>query len=201
MDIAQEIGVKIRHYRKKKGMTVEQLADAVCKSKSSISKYESGQIVMDILSLYDIARALDVNVTQLMYLPPNGYTGASSGSVPAFFTNLSHFYMYYFDGRTNQVNRCVIDVASEIGTGVYHVHMYMNVKDFQHYTLCENLYEPAGAPESGYGDGSLSDRRPQPLHECPGEMGLVLWHFQPSPDAHLHQSAVVQDHSGGNAGI
>lgn len=72
MDIAQEIGVKIRHYRKKKGMTVEQLADAVCKSKSSISKYESGQIVMDILSLYDIACALDVKVTQLMYLPPTG---------------------------------------------------------------------------------------------------------------------------------
>ena len=141
VDIAQEIGVKIRHYRKKKGMTVEQLADAVCKSKSSISKYESGQIVMDILSLYDIACALDVKVTQLMYLPPTGYTGASSGSVPAFFTNLSHFYMYYFDGRTNQVNRCVIDVASKIGTGVDHVHMYMNVKDFQHYTLCENLYE------------------------------------------------------------
>ena len=75
MDIAQEIGVKIRHYRKKKGMTVEQLADAVCKSKSSISKYESGQIVMDILSLYDIACALDVKVTQLCTFRPPGISG------------------------------------------------------------------------------------------------------------------------------
>ena len=85
MDIAYEIGLKIRYYRKKKGMTVEQLAAAVCKSKSNISKYESGQIVVDILSLYDIARALDVKVTQLLYLPPSGYAGAPSGSVPAFF--------------------------------------------------------------------------------------------------------------------
>ena len=36
VDIAQEIGVKIRHYRKKKGMTVEQLADAaVCLGRSA----------------------------------------------------------------------------------------------------------------------------------------------------------------------
>lgn len=141
MDIAQEIGAKIRYYRKKKGMTVDQLAEAVCKSKSSISKYESGQVVMDILSLYDIARALDVKVTQLLYLPPSGYTGAPSGTVPAFFAGLSHFYMYYFDGRTNQVNRCVLDVSSEVEPGVFHVQMYMNVPDFRHYTHCENLYD------------------------------------------------------------
>ncbi|MCI7640078.1 MAG: helix-turn-helix transcriptional regulator [Clostridiales bacterium] len=141
MDIAQEIGLKIRYYRKKKGMTVEQLAAAVCKSKSSISKYESGQIVVDVLSLYDIARALDVKVTQLLYLPPSGYTGAPSGSVPAFFAGLSHFYLYYYDGRVNQINRCVLDISSEVEPGVFHALMYMNVGDYQHYTMCENLYE------------------------------------------------------------
>lgn len=141
MDIAQEIGAKIRYYRRKKGMTVDQLAAAVCKSKSSISKYESGQIGIDVLSLYDIARALDVRVTQLLYLPPSGYTGAPSGSVPAFFVGLTQFYMYYFDGRTNQVNRCVLDISAEEEQGVFHVQMYMNVKEYWHYTLCENYYE------------------------------------------------------------
>lgn len=62
----KNIGVKIRYYRKKKGMTVDQLAAAVCKSKSSISKYESGQIVMDILSLYDIARPLMPTSTKVL---------------------------------------------------------------------------------------------------------------------------------------
>lgn len=62
----RNIGVKIRYYRKKKGMTVDQLAAAVCKSKSSISKYESGQIVMDILSLYDIARPLMPTSTKVL---------------------------------------------------------------------------------------------------------------------------------------
>lgn len=141
MDIAQEIGAKIRYYRRKKGMTVDQLAAAVCKSKSSISKYESGQIGIDVLSLYDIAKALDVRVTQLLYLPPSGYTGAPSGSVPAFFAGLTQFYLYYFDGRANQVNRCVLDISAEEEQGVFHVQMYMNVKEYRHYTLCENYYE------------------------------------------------------------
>lgn len=122
---------------------MDQLAAAVCKSKSSISKYESGQITMDILSLYDIAAALDVRVTQLLYLPPSGYAGAPSGSVPAFFAGLSHLYMYYFDGRTNRVNRSVLDVSAEEEPGVFHVQLYMNVKDYRHYTVCENFYEGA----------------------------------------------------------
>ncbi|MDD5922151.1 MAG: helix-turn-helix transcriptional regulator [Eubacteriales bacterium] len=141
MGIAQEIGSKIRYYRKKKGMTVDQLAAAICKSKSSVSKYESGQIVMDIESLYDIAQALDVRVTQLLYLPPSDYEGPLSGSVPAFFAGLSHFYMYYFDGRIKQINRCVLDVSREMKPGVFHAQMFMNVPDYQNYTQCENWYE------------------------------------------------------------
>ena len=141
MNIAKEIGGKIRHYRKMKQMTVEQLAAAICKSKSCVSKYESGQITIDVVTLYEIAQTLDVKVTQLLHLPLTAQPGAPSGSVPAFFVGLSHLYMYYYDGRKNCINRCVMDIFSEVKPGVYQVQVYMNVDDYSHYQRCENLYD------------------------------------------------------------
>lgn len=141
MNIAKEIGVKIRCYRKRKHMTVEQLAAAICKSKSCVSKYESGQITIDIVTLYEIAQKLDVKVTQLLYLPLAARTGAPSGSVPAFFSGLNHLYMYYYDGRKNRINRCIVDIFSEVEPGVYQVQVYMNVDDYSHYQMCENFYD------------------------------------------------------------
>jgi len=141
MNIAKEIGAKIRHYRKMKHMTVDQLATAICKSKSCVSKYESGQITIDIVTLYEIAQKLDVKVTQLLYLPLVTRTGATSGSVPAFFVGLDHLYMYYYDGRKHQICRCIIDIFSEVEPRVYQVQVYMNVNDYSHYQMCENFYD------------------------------------------------------------
>ncbi|MCB2342863.1 helix-turn-helix domain-containing protein [Clostridium estertheticum] len=42
--ITNEIGKKIRLFRKSKGLTIQQLADLVRKSKSTVSKYENGDI-------------------------------------------------------------------------------------------------------------------------------------------------------------
>lgn len=44
MNVAQETGALIRYYRKERQMTVEQLAAAICKSKSCVSKYETGRL-------------------------------------------------------------------------------------------------------------------------------------------------------------
>ena len=121
-------------------MTVEQLAAAICKSKSCVSKYETGQIAVDLPALYDIAAALDVRVTQLLYLPPVASSTAPFGVVPAFFAGLSQFFLYYYDGRSNQITRCVVDIINENERGVYRVQMFMNVKDYNRYHLCENVY-------------------------------------------------------------
>ena len=51
------VGSRIRFYRKLKNMTQDQLAAAIHKSESTLSKYESGQIAIDVGSLYDIASA------------------------------------------------------------------------------------------------------------------------------------------------
>ena len=91
MDISHETGDRIRYYRKKKQMTIDQLAAAICKSKSCVSKYENGQIAVDLPTLYDIAAALEVRVTQLLYLPPDRTAGTPSGTVPAFLPGWTVF--------------------------------------------------------------------------------------------------------------
>ena len=46
--INDEIGKKIRKLRKNKNITLEELSSLIHKSKSTISKYEKGEISIDI---------------------------------------------------------------------------------------------------------------------------------------------------------
>ena len=102
-DINIEIGKLIRGARKKRGMTLNELAEVICKSQSTVSKYEKGEITVDIATLYDIADALRVHVEQLLYVRPERTELRAPGNNPAFFTDTSQFYSYLFDGRSNSL--------------------------------------------------------------------------------------------------
>ncbi|MBQ7283504.1 MAG: helix-turn-helix transcriptional regulator, partial [Oscillospiraceae bacterium] len=69
-DIKQYVGQRIRSYRKEQGMTLQQLADAIHKSRASVSKYENGEISIDVETLQDISNALDVEINQLVDYRP-----------------------------------------------------------------------------------------------------------------------------------
>ncbi|MBE5034711.1 helix-turn-helix domain-containing protein [Gallibacter intestinalis] len=139
-DINTEIGKLIRGARKKRGMTLNELAEVICKSQSTVSKYEKGEITVDIATLYDIADALRVHVEQLLYVRPERTELRAPGNNPAFFTDTSQFYSYLFDGRSNSLMRCVFDVLSKADERKYKIMMYMNFKDFDNYKNCENTY-------------------------------------------------------------
>lgn len=139
-DIALEIGQKIRHFRKQRNISLREMAETICKSKSTLSKYENGQIAVDIVTLYEIARALGIHVEQILYSQPMDSMPATLRPIPAFFRNNSQFYLYYYDGRNDSLNRCVLDVISQTETDQYKVMMYMNVESYAHYQNCENTY-------------------------------------------------------------
>ena len=48
------VGQRIQFFRKLKGFTQQQLADAIGKSKATVSKYEKGEISIDVETLNDI---------------------------------------------------------------------------------------------------------------------------------------------------
>ena len=60
--ISQHVGSRIRMYRKMRGLTIQQLADQIHKSRASVSKYETGEITLDIETLHEISQVLQVHM-------------------------------------------------------------------------------------------------------------------------------------------
>ena len=84
-------------------MSQEQLAMKIFKSKSTLSKYESGKIPIDIETLYLIASELEVEMSSLV-----DYAIPSKTQMPLYrdpFDNSDRIYMYYFDGRSNRTTK------------------------------------------------------------------------------------------------
>ena len=52
--INRYVGSQIRKYRKSCNWTIQQLADAIHKSRATVCKYERGEISIDIAALYEI---------------------------------------------------------------------------------------------------------------------------------------------------
>lgn len=139
-NITREVGSRIRYARKSRGMSMDELAQAIYKTRSAISKYENGQISVDIATLYDIANALKVSIYDLLYRNTPDIDQEYNAEVPAFFREVSQLYMYFFDGRVNRAQCTVIDIFPTEESSTAEVLMYMNIKDLAHYRVCESTY-------------------------------------------------------------
>lgn len=140
IDYNKEVGKLIKSYRKLKKLTLEDLAKKIYKSKSTLSKYENGQIQIDIDSLYIIAQALDIRVDKLLYIDNQVLISDDTKNVPKFFKDLTEFYAYMYDGRVNKTIRSKLNILSKIDNNKYKIVMYMNYKDEENYQVCENTY-------------------------------------------------------------
>ncbi|SHH54202.1 Helix-turn-helix [Caloranaerobacter azorensis DSM 13643] len=62
----KKIGERIRYFRNKRGITQVQLADMTSIEQTVISRYENGKIIPPISKLVIIARALEVDISDLL---------------------------------------------------------------------------------------------------------------------------------------
>lgn len=116
--INQHVGSRIRGFRKQQGLTLQQLADRIHKSKASLSKYENGEITLDIETLYEISIALGVDMNRLTDFQP-----AKSAPVPSACRNMAtspfyqaeRLYFYFYDGRYNRLKDGVIHIQRQTG--------------------------------------------------------------------------------------
>ena len=46
------LGQRLREYRKAKNITIEELGNLIGKSKATVNRYETGEILMDILTVW-----------------------------------------------------------------------------------------------------------------------------------------------------
>lgn len=69
------IGTNIRVYRQGIGLTLDELAEKVGLTKSTLSRYENGQYEPNYETVVDIAEALDVHPALLYGFVDVGYEG------------------------------------------------------------------------------------------------------------------------------
>lgn len=93
MDRLEHVGGRIRLFRKHQNMTLEELAYLVHKSPSTLCKYERGQLNIDIVTLFEIASALDIDISQLTDYSSDK-PKRSERSSSNFFGRYSRFYVY-----------------------------------------------------------------------------------------------------------
>lgn len=112
------VGEQIRKYRKAGKMTLQDLADAIHKSRATVCKYENGEIAVDIETLYEISQVLQVSMTQLTTYLPEEKTEVSA--VPerkqkSPFFQARRLYFYFYDGRYRRTKDGIIDIYEKTG--------------------------------------------------------------------------------------
>ncbi|WP_297392816.1 helix-turn-helix domain-containing protein [uncultured Peptoniphilus sp.] len=136
-----EVGKKIKKIRKVKKMTIDDLAKKINKSKSAVSKYENGEINIDLITLKEISDVFEIEITNLI---PQNIIKAKEKSmdldkVPKFFKYDSKIYSYYYDGRNSKIVKSLIEIRREEDEE-HSVCMYMNISDYEFPYICENTY-------------------------------------------------------------
>lgn len=112
------VGEQIRKYRKAGKMTLQDLADAIHKSRATVCKYENGDISVDIETLYEISQILQVSMSQLTTGLPETASKPSNapgkGQKSPFF-QAQRLYFYFYDGRYQRTKDGVIDIYEKKG--------------------------------------------------------------------------------------
>ncbi len=136
-EISVHIGKQIRFYRKKAGMTIETLAARIQKSKATVSKYENGEIALDIETLAFIAQTLQVSVEQLMEYDTVKQDDAWSAKKSRKRTRL---YLYYYNGRQGRIIQSAIDLQADLHESTAKAQLYLDVESFDACHSCKYLY-------------------------------------------------------------
>ena len=133
--IREYAGRQIRIYRKLQGLTLQNLADRINKSRATVSKYESGDIVMDIETLSEVAKALNVELDQLVCNPENRIRLEPEENRQTLlirnnpFFEAHRLYIYYYDGRYKKLKDGIIDVdKGEFNESGYKASLVLRIK-------------------------------------------------------------------------
>jgi transcriptional regulator with XRE-family HTH domain len=132
----EKLGKRIRLYRKSKNLSLDELAALIYKSKASLSKYELGQIPMDVLTLQNIADALGVAPFHLLEYSPT--ISAPTPSISHLFGTSNQLYLYHMSGKT--VHSSVLEIGPTDQSGQIHSTLYYKVNNPESLDQCHCIY-------------------------------------------------------------
>ncbi len=87
----ENLGEKIKYFRKTRNMSTEELGDAIGKSKTTIVRYENNEILPDILTIVEICNAFNIDFNDLC--SKSMHSLETNINQNPFNTNL--LYLYY----------------------------------------------------------------------------------------------------------
>ena len=134
-DIQKYVGENIKKIRQARGLSLEEVAARIYKSKSTVSKYEKGTIAIDIATLKDIAIALDVHPAQLLM------TSAPEKQLPKSRELLEDTYMFSYDGREKRIIKSVIERYQTDLSNRFSINLYYDVPSRDQLGECVVLYQ------------------------------------------------------------
>lgn len=139
MTPSQHVGMRVRMYRMQKKLTLEEFAKRINKSPSTVSKYESGGIVIDVNVLFEMAQALGVTVGQLIdyhISPP-----AAQPVTGNFFQRADFFYVYTLFSPSKTPYICAMELLrDETADSQGKLVFYFDVESTQDYTNSAYIY-------------------------------------------------------------
>ena len=129
------VGENIRKMRLARGLSLEEVAARIFKSKSTVSKYERGTIAIDIATLEDLAEVFDVHPAQLLMTP-----------VPEkkhLLTQMSldEIYMFSYDGKEKRIIKSVIERFRTDESNRFSINLYYDVASRNDLGNCVAFYQ------------------------------------------------------------
>ncbi|MEG0919250.1 MAG: helix-turn-helix transcriptional regulator [Anaerovoracaceae bacterium] len=144
-DITKHVGSRIKKYRKSKNLTIDEFSTMINKSKATLSKYENGSITMDIDTLLEIGNALEIDFKELIDYQAE-YNKSLIVKKSSFF-NQRKFYLYYYDGRTNKIVRCLFLLGqSDVSNNFLDVTFYQGLASYDNLDKCQHLFSGRLSP-------------------------------------------------------
>ncbi len=129
------VGENIRKIRKAKNITLVNMAQAINKGKSTVSKYETGEISIDVDTLWEISKFLSVPTSSLLAAEHTNEPNAPLSN------SFSKKFFYFFDGRVKKIICAVMEEYSSLDEADDCVLMYFDVKDESNYKSCSSFYK------------------------------------------------------------
>ena len=128
------LGKLMKNYRESRNISVTQLAKMVSKSKSTISKYESGVITPDIVTLIEICNALNINLNDLL---PQTINSNKNTTLNNLFKS-SKLYFYYY--TQDHLVTSVAELSKDSNAKNISVRFFNGIKDIKKYADKSSYY-------------------------------------------------------------
>ena len=131
----QLLGAKLRVYRKLRKMTIKEVSKEINKSVATVSKYEKGEIAIDIETLFLWCDFLGIDIGAVL---PNTCSETIDEQIMRYQRHLvERLYVYNYKSKGRKIYTAVIECDNKICKAT----VYLFVKDIKNYLDCEYLYE------------------------------------------------------------